>query len=233
MLSDNYKDRTVMSIVYGFLLSPYVRKVLLTLNIKNIPYEFKELHPLIPEQKQRLLQLNPLGKIPVYQDNNVVLPDSSVICAYLDKQYPKDSLYPSVSAAYAKSLWYEEYVDTTLTPTIISVFINMITAPALHLPPDTQALEIALKVKLPEICTYLDNEITGKTYFVGEQFSIADLAVLSSFMTFSMLNKCVDPLKWPDLASYLNIHSKNKIIHRVLSQAKETFQQKYGEAVVA
>ena len=86
-----------MPTLLGVLASPYVRKVQVVLNTKGIHYT---LNPIVPfGKKSELLSLNSLGKIPVYQNDEVTLGDSSVICAYLEKNHPDTSLYPTDAAA--------------------------------------------------------------------------------------------------------------------------------------
>jgi glutathione S-transferase len=68
-------------------VSPYVRKVQAVLNTKGINCTITLIIPLGDESE--LLSLNPSGKIPVYQNDEVTLSDSSVICAYLDKKSPR------------------------------------------------------------------------------------------------------------------------------------------------
>ena len=42
--------------------------------------------------------------------------DSSVICAYLERRFPKPALYPSDDYEYARALWLEEFIDGGLVP---------------------------------------------------------------------------------------------------------------------
>lgn len=217
-----------MRIIYGSVLSPYVRKVLIALQLKNIDYDFQELHPLVPAHKQKLLQLNPLGKIPVYQEDDFVIPDSSVICAYLDKRYPQPSIIPNELHLYAKILWLEEYSDTELTPTIITIFINALTKPKMNIPPDNQALTQALKIKLPEIFDYLNGEISDNQYFYGDQLSIVDISILSALMSYNILGYDIDEHRWGHLAHYVDIGLKAKPVHHVFMQTQKKIQEKYG-----
>jgi len=70
--------------LYGASQSPFVRKAHIVLEEKGIPYETENLIPVL--KTPELLALHPMGKIPVLRDGEVVVPDSSVICAYLEKK---------------------------------------------------------------------------------------------------------------------------------------------------
>ncbi|CAF3370252.1 unnamed protein product [Rotaria socialis] len=91
--------------IVGSYLSPYVRKVLVCLSIKGIPYE---IDPIIPFYgNEEFSKLSPLRRIPVFTDDKVTLCDSSVICQYLEDRYPSSnfvSIYPNdiVNRAKAK-----------------------------------------------------------------------------------------------------------------------------------
>src|SRR2546426_7506600 len=78
--------------IIGSYLSPYVRKVLVCLHAKGIPYEIDPIVPFMGDD--RFSELSPLRRIPVLIDERVTLADSSVICQYLEDRYPEPPLYP-------------------------------------------------------------------------------------------------------------------------------------------
>jgi len=101
-----------LNIVYGNVISPYARKVYLTLELKNAPFEVRDVLPHDDEPAFRATSW--LGKIPGFEDERVRISDSSVICDYLDRKYPEPSIYPNDAAERAGALWLEEYADTRL-----------------------------------------------------------------------------------------------------------------------
>jgi glutathione S-transferase len=70
--------------VIGSYLSPYVRKVLVFLDLKGLAYEIDPIIPFMGDQ--RFTQLSPTRRIPVLIDDRVSLADSSVICQYLEER---------------------------------------------------------------------------------------------------------------------------------------------------
>ena len=86
--------------LYGVNGSPFVRKALVVLEEKTLPYETERMVSVSPKSPE-LLALHPMGKIPVLRDGDVVVPDSSVICAYLEKKYPAPAIYPDDPADLA------------------------------------------------------------------------------------------------------------------------------------
>ncbi len=72
--------------IIGSYVSPYVRKVLACLELKGLDYEVDPITPFFGNDEFE--RLSPLRRIPVLVDGDLVLTDSSVICAYLDEAYP-------------------------------------------------------------------------------------------------------------------------------------------------
>jgi glutathione S-transferase len=77
-----------MRTLYHLPLSPYARKVRLVLAEKRLPVDLVPEKPW--ERRPEYLELNPAGTVPtLVEDNGVVIPDSAVICEYLDEAYPE------------------------------------------------------------------------------------------------------------------------------------------------
>jgi glutathione S-transferase len=80
-----------MRALYHLPLSPYARKVRLMLAEKRLPVELHVEKPW--ERRPEYLELNPAGTVPtLVEDNGMVIPDSAVICEYLDEAYPENPL---------------------------------------------------------------------------------------------------------------------------------------------
>jgi glutathione S-transferase len=80
-----------MRLLHHFPLSPYSRKVRLILAEKRLPFEV--LTERVWERREEYLRLNPAGTVPtLVEDNGLIIPDSGVICEYLEEAYPDISL---------------------------------------------------------------------------------------------------------------------------------------------
>ena len=114
--------------LHGASLSPFVRKVRAVLAIKGIEYELVHVMPgaLPPE----FLAISPLAKIPVWEESDGwTLPDSTSICAYLDRRVPKPSIYPALiddPRALGRDLFWEEYADTRLVEATGPIFFERV-----------------------------------------------------------------------------------------------------------
>lgn len=78
--------------LYHFPLSPYCRKVRLTLAEKKLEVELVE--ERYWEQSAEFLRRNPAGKVPVLKIDNRMLSESQAICEYLEEAYPNPPLMP-------------------------------------------------------------------------------------------------------------------------------------------
>ena len=78
--------------LYHFPLSPYCRKVRLTLAEKRLEVELVE--ERYWEQSQDFLKRNPAGKVPVLKIDGKTLSESQAICEYLDETVPTPPLMP-------------------------------------------------------------------------------------------------------------------------------------------
>ncbi|HQT47020.1 MAG TPA: glutathione S-transferase family protein, partial [Acidocella sp.] len=80
-----------MRILCHFPLSPYSRKVRLVLAEKRLTFELRM--ERVWERREGYLELNPACTVPtLIEDNGLVIPDSNVICEYLEEIYPDTAL---------------------------------------------------------------------------------------------------------------------------------------------
>jgi glutathione S-transferase len=192
-----------MSVLHGASASPFVRKVRVALREKGIAYELDPIFPfnVSPEYKK----MSPLGKIPCYTPKEGVnIPDSSVIVAYLERTNSNRPLYPENAEDYARALFLEEYGDSALVAALGTVFFQRIVGPRfLGQKTDEAAIAAALEKQIPPLLSWLDEQIKGKEFFVGDRLTIADIAIASPFVNFMHAGEKIDAAKYPHLAAFL------------------------------
>jgi glutathione S-transferase len=80
--------------VYWGSGSPFAWRVLLTLEVKRLPYQSKLLMFSKGENKSpEYLALNPRGRVPTLKDGDFVLYESLAIMTYLDRAYPEPPIF--------------------------------------------------------------------------------------------------------------------------------------------
>jgi glutathione S-transferase len=86
-----------MNRLYHYPLSPFSRKVRLSLAEKRIEVELVE--ERYWEQGADFLRRNPAGKVPVLKMGNRTMADSTAICEYLEETHPNPPLLPQGAEA--------------------------------------------------------------------------------------------------------------------------------------
>jgi glutathione S-transferase len=91
--------------VYWASGSPFAWRVLLTLEVKQLPYESRLLSFANRDHKSpEYLALNPRGKVPTLKDGDFVVYESLAVMAYLDKRYPDRPIF-GVSPQDTGTIW--------------------------------------------------------------------------------------------------------------------------------
>jgi glutathione S-transferase len=133
-----------------------------------------------------------------------------VICDYLEHKFPTPALYPSDPYQRARALWYEEYADSILAPTVgAGLFFERVVKRIMKGQPDESVCQATLTQKLPPLFDYLEKEIADKEFFAGGAFSIADIAVATMIVNFEHAGEAVDAAHWPKLAAFVKrVHER-------------------------
>ena len=188
--------------IIGSFVSPYVRKVLACLELKQLAYEVDPITPFYGNDA--FTKLSPLRRIPVLIDGEVTISDSSVICAYLDEAYPERPLLPPEPAQRARARWLEEFADTRLGDLLIwGLFYQRAVRPRVwNEPPDEERVQRILDEDLPRALDYLEGELPASGFLFGE-IGLADIAVASFFRNAAYADVRVDPARWPGTAAFI------------------------------
>ncbi len=211
--------------VYGAPLSPFVRKLCLCLIEKGLDYELEVVMPF--GQPDWFRELNPLGRIPAFRDGDLTLADSSVICQYLEDRYPeRKPLYGADAEQRAKVRWLEKYADYELAPLCtFSVFRNRVLKATMGQPCDEEKVQQTLRDKLPSHFDYLEVTLGDKPYFLGDQLSMADLALASQLINMEHGGETLDASRWPALAAHYERVKARPSIQQVLPRELRTLEK--------
>jgi len=188
--------------IIGTFISPYVRKVLVFLDLKGIAYEIDPIIPFMGDD--RFSKLSPLRRIPVLIDDQVTLSDSSVICQYLEDRYPLPALYPSNIADRARARWLEEFADTRLGEVFIWRLFNEVAINPFIWGQKTneEKLQKALTEDVPHVLDYLESQVPAEG-FLFATLSIADVSICCFFRNAAFARYRVDAAHWPRTAAFV------------------------------
>ena len=188
--------------IIGSYLSPYVRKVLACLEIKQIAYE---IDPIVPYfGNEAFSAISPLRRIPVLVDSAVTLTDSTVICEYLNEAYPGPALLPATPERRARSRWLEEYADTRMGDVFIWHYYNqlVIRKKVWRREPDRAVLDAAVNEEIPGVLDYLEGVAPAEGWLFDD-IAVADIAIASFFRNAQFAGFEFDAARWPRTTAFV------------------------------
>jgi glutathione S-transferase len=188
--------------IIGSYVSPYVRKVTACLALKGLDYEIDPITPFFGDEA--FARLSPLRRIPVLIHEDLVLTDSSVICAWLDEAYAGHPLLPATPAERARARWLEEYADSRLGDVFIwGLFYQKRVHPVVWGEPGDQArIEKSLSEDAPAVLDYLEGELPEAGWLFGE-IGLADIAIATFFRNAAYADFVIDADRWPRAAGFV------------------------------
>ena len=117
-------------------------------------------------------RLNPNRKVPVIEDDGLVLWESNAIVRYLCAKHAGAGLYPQALAERADCDRWMDWQATELTPALRDAFIQLVrTAPAKR----RQSLVDASVSQTEPLAAILDAALQGRRFIAGDRFTMADI----------------------------------------------------------
>ena len=165
-----------MRYLYHLPLSPFSRKVRLVLAEKRLPFELRQEKPW--ERRAEYLDLNPAGTVPTLVDENgFTIPDSSVICEYLEEAYPD---IPLIGHSLAERVeirrlvaWFDGKFNTEVTRNLIGEkFMKRLAGRG---NPDAAVIRLGF-VALRHHLQYIGWLAETRKWLAGGTISLADFA---------------------------------------------------------
>jgi glutathione S-transferase len=193
-------------ILYGAPLSPFVRKVDALLREKGVEFELESVN--IMPMPDWFKEISPARRIPVLRDTSVgkegplgTIPDSSAICAFIERKFPEPALYPSDPYLHGRAVWIEEFCDSELAlPIGMGIFRPIQFARFQGKEPDIAAAKQSYAEKLPRPLDYLEGELDGSKFVVGDALSIADISIACQLVQFELVAGPLDSTRWPNVS---------------------------------
>jgi len=191
-------------LVIGNYLSPYVRKVLVVLGLKGIEYKIDPIVPFFGDDE--FSRLSPLRRIPVLIDGDTVVNDSTIICEYLEEQYPDKPLRPDDPVLRARARWIEEYCDSRMGDVVIwRLFYQRVIGPGVfNRPTDEEIVRLVCEEELPRIMDWFEEQAPTDGFLFGDRPSVGDITPACFFRNAAFAGWIPDPAQWPRTVAWVN-----------------------------
>ena len=205
-------------------LSPFPTRVRLVLYAKGIDIPFVEPSGIHDgSAKGDYLKINPLGRVPTLElDDGRTLPESEVICEYLEDAYPTPTLRPADPWDRAQVRLISRLCDFYLVMAMVPLF-NASAMPRKGW--NVARLDAAL-AEVKKSLDYLEHYIGTDGYAVGKSLTQADGALAPQLMlAFEWAPKLFDrpnpQSTLPKLSAYWTAIQRDPIAARVIRETHD------------
>ena len=183
--------------IYGHLFSSYTQKVLMALYENGTPFEFRALGQDTPGHVGEWLKRWRLRKFPVLVDGDRTVVETSIIIEYLQLAHPGPvRLIPADPMAALDVRFLDRFFDLHVMNTMQLAVDGALTGdPTKRKDGHDAAIE-----KLERAYAWLDNELAGRTWATGSDFTMADCAAAPSLFYADWVHRI--PESYPVLRAY-------------------------------
>jgi glutathione S-transferase len=159
----------------------------------GVPYEFVLLDLAAGEQRQPdYLSINPIGKVPAIVDGSFQLWESGAIILYLAEKY--GNMPASLEARSIMTQWVI-FANATLG---VGLFV-----------------EASREREMPRLLTPLDQILSNQSYLLGEELTVADIAV-GSMLAYVPIMLKVDLSEYPAVLNYIKRISERPAFQKTI-----------------
>ena len=187
----------------GYLDSPFVRRVAITMQCLGIEYEHRELSIFRDFEEFRVI--NPMVKVPtLVLDDGRVLIDSSLIIDYLESQLTRSSLRPDHPQQFVTVLQHVGTAMVAMEKTAQLIYETSHRPEQQQYGPWIQRLEQQLEgaaILMETAVAALQD--SSSMWLVGDTFSQADISVAVAWRFILHIDRVnLDPKEFPALMAF-------------------------------
>lgn len=206
-------------ILHSHPLSSHCWKMLIALYENGATFEARMINLGDPAARTAYQALWPTAKIPLLQDGNRIVPETSIMIEYLDRTHPGKIalLPPSPDAQMECRLWDRLYDLYVMDP--MQRFIAQQLRPEAER--DTRTMD-EMREKLSSAYEMIETRMGERTWAAGEDFTMADCAAAPALFYAAIVRPFA-----PDhrrLAGYFERLMARPSVRRVITEARPFFQ---------
>ena len=176
-----------MAKLYHVPLSPFCRKVRLSLAEKKIDCELAEERYWEPSPD--FLRRNPAGKVPILRIDGRTLTESAAICEYLEEKYPEPALMPKSAEARHEVrriiTWFDDKFHHEVTSKLLYERVNKkVMGKGFPDSSNVKAGAKAIKFHLDYMAWLLDH----RRWLAGDVMTLADFAAAAHLSSLDYIS---------------------------------------------
>lgn len=189
-----------MSIILHHLNASRSFRILWLLEEINQPYELKSYFRdkttnLAP---QELKNIHPLGKSPVIELNGKVIAESGAIIEILIEKFAPQLMPAKDSDSYLDYLqWIHFSESSAMVPYLLNIFNSIEVKNGTQL----KFLDQYAHAELDKVFSYLDQQLVGKKFLVGNSLTGADFMI--GFVVYGLINSLNIRSKYLNIEQYV------------------------------
>ena len=200
--------------LFAHPFSSYCQKVLIALYENDTPFEFRLLSPETPEVSVAFDALWPIKRFPLLVDGDRTLFEATVIIEHLGLHHPGAvRLIPAAPDEALEVRMWDRFFDNYVSTPQQKIVFDSIRPAGMR---DAHGVDDARRM-LETAYGVLDARMAGRTWAVGERFSLADCAA-APFLFYADWTHAIDP-------AFAHVHAYRK---RLL--ARPSFARAVDEA---
>lgn len=203
------------------------QRVLWLLEELDVPYEIRkyERDPKTMLAPPELRAIHPLGKSPVIEDEGQVIAESGAIIEYLVDRYDTGLLapLPGMPERLRFNYWLHYAEGSAMPPLLLKLVASRIATAPMPFFVKPVARQIANKLQStfvdPQLAlhlNYVNNELAQTGWFVGSQFSAADIQM--SFPMEAAMARSGLRSKLPHIAAFVKRVQRRPAYQRALER---------------
>jgi glutathione S-transferase len=176
-----------MARLYHVPLSPFCRKVRLTLAEKRVEVELIEERYWEPSQD--FMRRNPAGKVPILRYDGVHLSESQAICEYLDETIPQPPLVPGTPEARYEMrrlcAWFDDKFHAEVTANLVYERVNKKISGQGY--PESSRIKTG-STRIKFHLDYMDWLLGQRRWLAGPEMTLADFTAAAHLSCLDYIN---------------------------------------------
>jgi glutathione S-transferase len=206
--------------LYFHPLASFCHKVLIALYENGTPFTGQIVDLMDTSSKASFLDVWPVGKMPVLRDasRNQTIPETTIIIEYLDEHYAgAQPMLPKNAAERLDTRLWDRFFDS-----YVQVPMQKIVGDRLRAEGERDPRGVAdAKAALETAYGMLDRRMAGRTWVVGETFTLADCAAAPALFYAGIVAPFA--ASCPNITAYFERLLARPSFKRTLAEARPYF----------